>query len=100
MLLSIFVLQRPPARSKQHTRASVTNSGNGLKDGSITVLVRPSSGLSPELEKLRTQDINPDENSAAFIALSAAAGGGSAINASSDSDGNNPQPNSPQHILF
>lgn len=39
--------------------------------GGITVVVRTPVGLSPEVEKLRTQDINPDENSAAYIALTA-----------------------------
>lgn len=32
-------------------------------------MVRASAGLTPELEKLRTQDIEPDANSAAFLAL-------------------------------
>ena len=39
-------------------------------------MVRPSAGLAPELEKLRLQDINPDQNSAASLALSAANGNG------------------------
>jgi hypothetical protein len=32
-------------------------------------LVHLSRGLAPELEQLRTQDINPDEDSAAYRAL-------------------------------
>ena len=58
--------------------------------GNVTLLVRPSAGLTPELEKLRTQDINPDENSAAFLALTAASksGTGSPAAASgAESDG-------------
>lgn len=33
------------------------------------MLVHLSRGLAPELEQLRTQDINPDEDSAAYRAL-------------------------------
>jgi hypothetical protein len=43
--------------------------------GSVSVLVRPTGALPPEVERLRTQDINPDQNSAAFMALQAAANG-------------------------
>lgn len=41
---------------------------------------------NPEIEKLRTQDINPDENSAAYLALSAAAASAK-HGAGSDSEG-------------
>lgn len=34
-----------------------------------STLVHLSRGLAPELEQLRTQDINPDEDSAAYRAL-------------------------------
>ena len=34
-----------------------------------SLLVHLSRGLAPELEQLRTQDINPDEDSAAYRAL-------------------------------
>lgn len=37
-----------------------------------SILIRPSPGLAPEIEQLRTQDIYPDEDSAAFRALKAA----------------------------
>lgn len=73
-----------PARARPQPRASVTNSTPNAS-GAITVLVRPSAALNPEVEKLRTQDINPDENSAAFMALAAA--NKSAGSASPESDG-------------
>ena len=37
------------------------------------IVLKPTH-LSPEVEKLRMQDINPDQNSAAFRALTAASG--------------------------
>lgn len=61
---------------RQQQRASMSNSAHNSTNGNITVLVRNSLNNTvnnPEIEKLRTQDINPDENSAAYLALSAAA---------------------------
>ena len=54
------------------------------------MLVRQSlNAMSPEIERLRTQDIEPDENSAAYLALSQAAASakGDKGGAGSDSEG-------------
>lgn len=74
---------------RQQQRASVTNSAHNSLNGNVTVLVRNSllnTVENPEIEKLRTQDINPDENSAAYLALSAAAASAK-HGAGSDSEG-------------
>lgn len=85
-----------PSRVKAPPRASGSHASG--TPGSITVMVRPSSGLSPEMERLRLQDINPDENSAAFLAITgagtAASGSvhGAGPGSSPDSDGERPHP--------
>eukprot|EP01032_Pedospumella_encystans_P012007 gene12007-13921_t len=76
-------------QQRQQQRASVTNSAHNSLNGNVTVLVRNSllnTVENPEIEKLRTQDINPDENSAAYLALSAAAASAK-HGAGSDSEG-------------
>lgn len=74
------------SRVRTQPRASVTSTGMPSASGSVTVLVRPSAGLTPELEKLRTQDINPDANSAASIALAVANGGTASATVESDGE--------------
>mmetsp|Transcript_23038 Transcript_23038/g.38584 ORF Transcript_23038/g.38584 Transcript_23038/m.38584 type:complete len:705 (-) Transcript_23038:220-2334(-) len=44
-------------------------SGRQMKSFGATIRLKASQGLPEELERLRTQDIQPDENSAAMIAL-------------------------------
>jgi hypothetical protein len=78
--------QQPSGRAVRHqTRASVTGVPNAA--GGITVVVRTPVVLNPEVERLRTQDINPDENSAAYIALAAANNSSSAPNSSPEAEG-------------